>query len=458
MSFLIPITMFGFIPFVLWLYDQMAPRRAALVAFLSAWMFLPNFTYSFPGMPDYNKTFAASLAVLLATFLKDSKRLSDFRFTFGDALMIFWCFTPLFASVTNGLGLYDGLSSVKNYLTAWFAPWLIGRIYFNDGEGVRELLWGVFLGALIYAPMCWIEMVMSPQLHHWVYGYHAHDFLQTVRAIGYRPTVFMQHGLMVGMWMAGGSLAGLILWRWDGGVTHVRGIQMKYLVWFVVGTFVACQSMGALALTILAYAAISHGRRRGRVLPLLILVMVPVFAVTMKITGSGTGQGIVNLVARISEERAASFEFRVINEVMLVDKANQRPVFGWGGWGRSRIYDMEGKDISVTDSYWIIIFGETGIVGLIAFAGIIGVPVVAFLRRYPPRTWNDIAVARAVPLAALLAMYFIDSTVNDMKSPLYTLIAGALIGLATATVPVRSEAGALSGGSLLPRIALPRVL
>jgi hypothetical protein len=457
MSFMIPITMFGFIPFVFWLYDRLTPRRAALVAFLSAWMFLPNYTYSFPGMPEYNKTFAASLAVLLATFFKDSKRLSDFRFTWGDMLMTIWCLTPLFASLSNGLGLYDGVSSVKNYVTAWFAPWLIGRLYFNDRDGVKDLLWGVFFGALIYAPMCWIEMVLSPQLHHWVYGYHAHDFLQTVRSIGYRPTVFMQHGLMVGMWMAGGSLAGLILWRWDGSVQWVRGVPLKYLVIFVLVTFVACQSMGALTLLLIGYGAISYGRRFRKGGPLLIIALLPIIAVSMKISGAWTGQGIVDLVSKMSEERAASFEFRVINEEMLVEKARVRQVFGWGGWGRSRIYDSEGTDISVTDSYWIIIFGETGIVGLLGFAGIIAGPVIGFLRRYPARTWSDIAVARAVPLATLLALYFIDSIVNDMKSPLYTLIAGALVSLATVAAPMRAAQTAdIAAGT--PRLLLPRVL
>ena len=457
MSFLIPIAMFGFIPFVFWLYGRFPARRAALVAFLAAWMFLPNFTYSFPGMPEYDRTFAASLAVLMATFFRDRERLAEFRWTWGDGLMLFWCLTPLFASVSNGLGLYDGVSAVKNYVTAWFAPWLIGRLYFRDAESIKELLWGVFFGALIYAPMCWVEMVMSPQLHHWVYGYHAHDFLQTVRSIGYRPTVFMQHGLMVGMWMAGGSLAGLVLWRWDGSVKKLCGVPLKYLVLFVVGTFVACQSMGALMLLIVAGAAIAVGRKFRMRAPLTVIALLPIIAVTLKITGGWTGHGIVDLASRFSEERAASFEFRVLNEEMLIEKARVRSVFGWGGWGRSRIYDVEGNDISVTDSFWIIIFGELGIVGLVAFAGIIAGPVLAFLRRYPPRTWRDVAVARAVPLAALLAMYFVDSIVNDMKSPLYTLIAGALISLVTGTQVLKSREPQVSPIAA-PAFALPRVL
>ena len=458
MSFLIPVAMFGFIPFVYWLYTRLPGRRAALVAFLLAWMFLPNFTYGFPGLPEYDKTFAASVAVLSATFFFDRQRLLAFRWSWGDALMLFWCLTPLLASLANGLGLYDGLSAFKNYLAAWAAPWLIGRLYVNDEEGVRDLLWGLFLGALIYAPLCWIEMVMSPQLHHWVYGYHAHSFLQSVRAIGYRPTVFMQHGLMVGMWMAGGSLAGLVLWRWDHSVQRLFGIPFKYLVGFVVATFVACQSMGALSLLLIGLAVIALSRRFRWRFALAAIVLLPVLAVSMKIAGLWSGQGIVNLAARISGERAASFEYRVINEEMLVRKAQARPVFGWGGWGRSRIYDVEGNDISVTDSYWIIIFGETGSLGLLAFAGIIAVPVLAFLRRYPPGRWQDVAVARAVPLATILALYFIDCLVNDMKSPLYVLIAGTLISLVAGPVPLASRASIDTGRSIAPTSLLPRVV
>ena len=421
--------MFGFIPLVLWLYSKFPPRRAALVAFLAAWMFLPNTTYYFPGLPDFDKTFAATLAVLIATWLKDRQRLAAFRWRCYDLIMVLWCLTPLFSSISNGLGAYDGVAIANNYVTTWFAPYLIGRLYFDDWEAVRELLWGIFLGALIYAPLCWIEMILSPQLHHWVYGFHAHEFQQSIRAVGYRPTVFMQHGLMVGMWMAGGALAGLILWRWDGSVKTVLGWPLKTLVCLVLMTSVACQSLGAIIMLGGGFLVISLCRKFRTGTPLALIVLLPIVSIALKAGGLGTGQAIVDLVSEVSEERAASFEFRVLNEEMLVDKALEQPIFGWGGWGRSRIYDDLGNDISVTDSYWIIIFGKTGIFGLIMFALVMATPVISFVRNYPARLWREPAIARAVPLVALLALYFADCMVNDMKSPLYILIAGTISNL-----------------------------
>ncbi len=461
MSFLIPIAMFGYLPFVLWLYGKLPPRRAALVAFITAWMFLPNDTYYFPGLPDYNKTFAASLAVLLATFLRDRGRLAAFRWRLYDGVLLFWCLTPMLSSLSNGLGAYDGFSNAKNYLTTWFAPYLIGRLYFGNREAIRDLLWGLFLGALVYSPFCWLEMVMSPQLHNWVYGHHAHIFSQTVRPIGYRPTVFMQHGLMVGMWMAGGALAGLILWKWDGTVKTVFGFPLRTLVIVVVVTAVACQSFGAIGLLGAGYLIITLCRKLRFGLPLKLVALLPVLAVSMKVAGLWTGEGMVNFFSKISEERAASFEFRALNEEMLIEKALARPVFGWGGWGRSRIYDEAGNDISITDSYWIIIFGQSGITGLVSFALVMTWPVIGFLRRYPPKTWAEPAIARAVPLVTLVALYFVDCLVNDMKSPLYILIAGAIATLVAESTG-RREWDLISPMEAGPRLApvplLPRVL
>ena len=76
----------------------------------------------------------------------------------------------------NGIGVYDGASMVLTQMFTWGLPYLIGRIYFNDLESLRELAIGMFLGGLIYVPLCIIDMRMSPQLHVWVYGFRQHAF------------------------------------------------------------------------------------------------------------------------------------------------------------------------------------------------------------------------------------------------------------------------------------------
>ena len=40
-------------------------------------------------------------------------------------------------------------------------------------------------------------MLISPQLHFMTYGFYQHEFTQVVRMGGYRPMVFLQHGIAV---------------------------------------------------------------------------------------------------------------------------------------------------------------------------------------------------------------------------------------------------------------------
>ncbi len=45
---------------------------------------------------------------------------------------------------------------------------------------------------------------------------------------------------------------------------------------------------------------------------------------------------ITALTESINPDRAGSFNFRLENEDILLARANQKPLTGWGGWGRSR--------------------------------------------------------------------------------------------------------------------------
>ena len=59
--------------------------------------------------------------------------------------------------------------------------------------------------------------------------------------------VFLQHGLMVGMWMVTATLAGLALWQ-AGIVRHIRGIPMWVFVALLFVTTIMCRSSGAIVL------------------------------------------------------------------------------------------------------------------------------------------------------------------------------------------------------------------
>ncbi|MBV5327317.1 MAG: hypothetical protein JZU65_06720, partial [Chlorobium sp.] len=84
----------------------------------------------------------------------------------------------------------------------WGVPFLAGRIYFKDESTIKDLHRGIIIGGLIYMVLCLYEIRMSPQLNNMLYGFFPHSWVQHLRYGGFRPIVFMQHGLMVALWMA----------------------------------------------------------------------------------------------------------------------------------------------------------------------------------------------------------------------------------------------------------------
>jgi O-antigen ligase len=138
---------------------------------------------------------------------------------------------------------------------------------------------------------------------------------------------------------------------------------------------------------------------------------------------------LVQLVgSEFDKERADSLKTRFTNEDALVNKAFDRPLFGWGGWGRNRVTDRTGKDVSITDGWWVIVLGDRGLVGLVALGGLLLLPVARFAFSWPADTWHTTPVAPVAACAVTLALWATDSLFNAMVLPLYLVMAGGLAG------------------------------
>jgi O-antigen ligase len=131
----------------------------------------------------------------------------------------------------------------------------------------------------------------------------------------------------------------------------------------------------------------------------------------------------------IDAERAGSLTDRLGNEDLLTEHALKKPVFGWGAWGRWRVKDADGRDITVSDGMWIIVRGEKGLVGLTSVTLVILLPFLLLLMRVPARDWSQPAFAAPAAIATLLVLYSIDNLFNAMLNPLFILGAGGLSGL-----------------------------
>jgi tetratricopeptide (TPR) repeat protein len=440
MSAAVPLIMMAWIPAVLGLFGRVGPTRAALIAPITGWLFLPVVGFPLPGLPDYTKTTATTMGLLLGMLIFDSSRLFGLRPRWFDLPMLAWCICPFASSISNDLGAYDGLSSSVDQCMAWGLPYLVGRAYFADLAGPRRLAIGIIVGGLVYIPLCLWEIRMSPQLHATVYGFNPHSFAQTMRYGGYRPQVFMHHGLEVGMWMAAASLVGSWLWG-SGALRRVWGVNFGWLLLVLTITTVLCKSTGALVLLaagVAFFLAIKWTQSR---IPVLILIAVAPLYLTTRATGSWSGAEIVNLTrATAGADREQSIQFRLDNENMLVSKALQRPLFGWGGWGRARVYDEEGRDISITDGLWIIALGNHGMVGLAAIILAMLMPLALLLWRCPVSRWLEPDITPTAVLAILIALYSIDCLMNGMINPVYIMAIGGLTALGNRRPAARVQA------------------
>ena len=425
MGFLVPFTLFGWIPFVILLFTLMPPRRAVIAAFLLAWLFLPMAGYGVPGLPDYTKMSATTFGVLIAAALFDTDRLLGYRPKWVDIPMFLWCTSPMMSSYINGLGIYDGFSEIVRQFITWGLPYVIGRIYFSDLEGLRELAIGIFIGGVIYLPLCWWEVRFSPQMHKWIYGFRQHAFHQNQRDGGFRPMVFMQHGLMVAMWMGMTALIGLWLWR-SRTVKKIWDVPMYLLVPAMIFTVYLCKSKYAALLLIAGAGALFLTKWMRTKALLACLLVVPLGYTALRATGVITGEGMIALAGEIfGEERAGSLGVRLNNENLLAQRAMEKPVWGWGGWGGARVQDEHGKDL-VTDSLWIITLGKYGWVGLLAVMAMLLLPLVLVMRDWRVELWHHPLVGPIAVLAMVCAMYMFDHLMNGMVNPIFMLAAGAV--------------------------------
>lgn len=93
----------------------------------------------------------------------------------------------------------------------------------------------------------------QPQLHTLVYGFHQHQFTQSIR-LGWRPTVFLQHGLAVNAWMAASTVAAFGLWRARLPLPRLGLPGLAVFAVYSATLFV--KSVGSIALMVIGLAAL----------------------------------------------------------------------------------------------------------------------------------------------------------------------------------------------------------
>ena len=321
--------------------------------------------------------------------------------------------------VIQGIRPYDIITETANQLILMI-PLFLARKVLHSPEGQRALLITLIVASLLYTVPALYEVRMSPQLHNQIYGFRPWSFIQQMRAGGFRPVVFLSHGLELALFMACAAIA-------VAGMIRVvpadqRPKWLLALGWFSV-ILVLCKSFGAMILALVFVPVALFMPARTQLLVIVccatLFMMYPILRAAHLIPVDQ----MLTAVQSVDPERAASLGTRFYHEDQLLAKAQERPLFGWGGWSRSRVFSEQGLDVSITDGAWVGLIGKSGWVGYIGLFGLLCLP--AFVLFFSRREKIDYT---CTTIALIHGALLLDLIPNAGSATLYYLVAGALLG------------------------------
>jgi hypothetical protein len=438
------------------LFRHLPLDRALIWSILAAYMFMPQLSaIDLPIVPPLNKETIPNLAAFAACMVVLGRRPTLVpEGNVGRILLVLFIVSPAITVLNNlepiqfgvdrfgslrlvdpneldiwglpGLRIYDSASALVNQLFLML-PFFVARTVLRSEAAIREILVALVIAGTIYAlPMLW-EVRFSPQLHTRLYGFFQHDFQQAIRNGGFRPFVFMPHGLWVAFFafMCAMAAAGLARTAARTG----RGKRLLF-VGFMIGLVVICKSLGSLLLTLVFVPIVLILKARTHLLISAILVVIVLAYPMLRGSGMVPTDAILERVESIDPERRQSLEYRFTNEDRILHHVSAKPLFGWGGWGRFMVYDRStGEAISIVDGQWVITIGHYGWLGYIAMFGLLALPVLSvwWQARKPEAPPVPLTVST---LVLILAVNMVDLLPNATLIPFTWLIAGALLGYA----------------------------
>lgn len=433
----VPIALWAFVPLAVLAFAGLPPRRAVLGTLLGGWLFLPHFNGRYHWLFLHEKAAFVPAIVLAASLVFHLERWGRLRPHPLDLPVVALCAQAFATALQNDLGSNEAISSTLQTGLTLGAPYLLGRVYFGTPPALGDLARGIVTAALVYLPLCLWEMRMAPTLHYLLYGFAPYSFVQALRFGGYRPSVFMQHGLALAMFMAAGTLLAYWLWR-----TRARaslgGVGLGWIFGALLVTTVLTRSAGAIVLLAAGIGALESVRALRTHALVLLLAVTPATYCAARVNGWSGATAIAAARAIMGDERAGSLEYRIKNEDLLIEKALGRPWLGWGRWGRSFVYDEDGRSVgAVTDGMWIIALGMRGLFGLAAFGALLALPVFAFLRLHSARATGCAPFAAQLGLGVVTLLWAVDSLMNAMPTPIFPAILGGLASFVQASAAAR---------------------
>src|SRR5438477_2342884 len=450
----------------LWLYSTRPAVQATLLTILGAHLLLPvGASIKFEGVPQFDKATIPSLAAFICCILVARRPVRLWRgFGATEVLLAICLIGPFITSelstdvivigrtVLPALDHYEALSAAVSQFI-FLLPFLLGRNLMRTTADNTEVFRALVIAGLVYSIPMLFEIRMSPQLHTWIYGYFPHSFIQQMRDSGFRPVVFMGHGLIVAFFAMTACVAAGVLWRTKTRVLEVlsSGVAATYLG----ALLVLCKSLGAQIYGAALLPLVLFTRPRTQVRTALVLATIALAYPMLRAADLFPDAKLVEMARWESDERADSLKFRFEQDRQLLERASERFFFGWGRFGRARVYHpVSGDDLTTTDGHWIITMGQFGWLGFLAEFGLLTWPVfrARSALRFAGSTHEKLLLAA---LALLVAVAAVDLLPNGFLTPWTWLLAGALLGRAEALCSLkasnrRSDMQQVAGATAIP--------
>ena len=441
---LIPVVLWAWVAYTLWLFRRLPGPAAATAALVGGWLLLPTARYPdstaqtgfpiwimpacLPSPVWHTKARVMGLGCLLAVVLFDRERLKGLKPAFCDALMAGWCAVPLLSSSANGLPTADTLSNAAYQSLVWGVPYLMGRLYFADAKGMDVLARGVVAAGLATVPFSLVEQVTGPRFYRALYGFHPYEYDGPYRYVGFRPIVFFEHGNEFGIWAATAALVAGWLW-YSGRLRRFLGVPGWAVVGVLWGVSITTQSAGAVVLLFAATAGLVVFQKVNRVWPAAAALVLIGGLVGLRAGNLIDVKGFaerVPVVGKLAEYAAradrGSFAWRLRLEERTTRHALQRPWLGWGRWDWWRPTGERPWGL------FTLVLGTDGLIGLALFCGVTVVPLVKFLGLRPPGLWSTPALAPVAALAAGLLVNDVDAILNYYYLTFLLAASGGLVG------------------------------
>ncbi len=439
---------FAYLVLLLWpvvaiyLYSRLSLGQATLWTILGGYLLLPVGTeIKFQMVPAFNKESIPNLAALIGCALY-ARRLPKFFRGFGlsEVLILAILIGPFITSMLNsdtirigqtvlpGVGAYDaGSATIAEFI--FILPFFLGRQFLSSAENTADVLRGMVIVGLVYSLPILFEVRMSPQLHVWIYGYSPSAFITAMRNGGFRPVVFLTNALVVSFFAMTTTVAATALWRTQTRIGRLAPGGITAYLSFIV---VMCKTMSALVYGALLVPLVRWASPRLQLRVACVLIIIALAYPMLRVADLIPTTSILEAARAVDTERATSLQVRFDQEDQLLAHAWERPWFGWGRYGRNRVYHgYNGRDTSITDGYWIITIGIFGLVGFGAQFGLLGLGVfrAAMALKLAKDKRETVYLAA---LALIVAINVFDLLPNASISPWTWLLLGALLGRAEA--------------------------